>query len=185
MTACQRGDEHAVAAWLADPTCDVNLHREAPFRAACSYGHAAVVRQLLDVPAPRAVNVHEYDGEAIFFAARNGHVNVLQVLAALTGQRRVVFAAHECLFWACACGQTAVADFLLQLRGPRRELPGAIERAMVVASKQGHAHLVTHVMRSLRGNRCIPSGTSCAHAWGDTVCAVRWKRRRALWAGRP
>uniref|UniRef100_A0A6C0ASZ6 Uncharacterized protein n=1 Tax=viral metagenome TaxID=1070528 RepID=A0A6C0ASZ6_9ZZZZ len=130
----------------------------AEFARACVAGYRDALRTLLDSEHVDREGVKE---EALRYAAKCGHFDVVRGLLSLTGGRRVNVHAFDCydsetaFTMACAQGHMRVAQCLLRLTGDRRiDVHAAREGAFVGACWHGHTDIV-RMLLALDGDRRI------------------------------
>jgi RNA polymerase sigma factor (sigma-70 family) len=118
--ACAVGDNERVASFVSqNPSLlrESGWNRETPLNTASLHGNIATVRLLLDLGAD--VNLKAESGcYPLHLAARNGHLDVAEVLIALNANLAALDDIHQgtALDWAEFQGQTQMASFLANVK---------------------------------------------------------------------
>jgi len=121
------------------------------FHTACQYGMDSVVRDMLGAHAGcDALDVHVHDDWAFAVACRNGHVDVVQQLTALQGERAVQCpdSLQQGFAAACSQGHVDVVKHLLTLPDARGAVVSACaHRAARCVVAAGHADVLRELLQ--------------------------------------
>ena len=133
--ACESGHLDAAKLILATEEVDINILDSYAFRYACSNGHLEVVQFLLSlndssfkVPNNELfgnsnnelfeseINVNVLDNFAFVRACKNGHLDIVKLLASIRGKYEIDISGNEYFAFrkACEFGNLDVVKFLLQ-----------------------------------------------------------------------
>ena len=153
MCACQVGafdvvhdlvergaDVNAAADYVDIEDCDTALCY------ACSYGHVAIVRFLVEGVA----NVHaeSSSGTPLMYACRRGRLEVARYLVMEGGVavNAVSSAGYTALMVACQCGELETAEFLVEAGANVSASTPAGTTALVLASEEGNWDVVSFLL---------------------------------------
>jgi len=197
LTAVCKAGHTTLAVHLLSLGVPATHNDSACFHAACAGGHLDIVRVLLGLDPPGAVNVHPNCCPGFVQACTAGHTSVVQELLGMDGHRRLLLYLPDAekrleprlpplglpaFEAACTHNHTGVVRTLMALTGDRAVPKHALTAGVHAACRLGHTAVMEQLISNPATRVLAPSlNMACERGYTDIVrMALALKGRRRV-----